>query len=175
MKLFTLLAVLLVCLVVGNGLHADTAYTLDSGDKIKVTVFEEKDLSDTFEVSSEGDISMPLIGNVYVKGKSLKQVKEIITNKFLEGFLKNPRVGIEVLNYRPFYILGEVNEPGSYPYVNGMTALNAIALGGGFTYRADKEDLILIRANDPEQKKISITPDTKVFPGDVVRVEERLF
>ncbi|WP_417796298.1 polysaccharide biosynthesis/export family protein [Terasakiella pusilla] len=175
MKPSTFFLVLICSVLFATGLSADPVYTLDSGDKIKVTVFEEKDLSDTFEVSSEGDISMPLIGNVYVKGKTLKEVKESITNKFLDGFLKNPRVGIEVLNYRPFYILGEVNEPGSYPYVNGMTALNAIALGGGFTYRADKEDLILIRANDPEQKKISITPDTKVFPGDVVRVEERLF
>lgn len=80
-----------------------------------------------------------------------------------------------MLNYRPFYILGEVNEPGSYPYVNGMTALNAVALGGGFTYRADKDDIILIRATDPDQKPTTITPETKIFPGDVVRVEERLF
>jgi len=132
-------------------------------------------LSGEFEVSSEGEISLPLIGNVLAKGQTLKEVEQLIITELLGGFLKNPRVSLEVLNYRPFYILGEVNEPGSYPYVNGMTALNAVALGGGFTYRADQDDLYLIPASDPSKDPVNITPETKIFPGDVVRVEERLF
>ncbi|WP_417781927.1 polysaccharide biosynthesis/export family protein [Terasakiella pusilla] len=175
MRKLTFIALLFSFVLFGFSVQANTAYTLDSGDRVKITVFEEEDLSGEFEISSEGELSLPLIGSVHAKGQTLKQVERSILEKLLDGFLKNPRVSLEVLNYRPFYILGEVNEPGSYPYVNGMTALNAVALGGGFTYRADKDDIILIRATDPDQKPTTITPETKIFPGDVVRVEERLF
>ncbi|MDV7339292.1 polysaccharide biosynthesis/export family protein [Terasakiella sp. A23] len=175
MKLFKFLSFIFALFVFIEDAHANAAYTLDSGDKVKVTVFQEEDLSGEFEVSAEGELSLPLIGSVFAKGQTLKQVEQSIINMLLDGFLKSPRVSLEVLNYRPFYILGEVNEPGSYPYVNGMTALNAVALGGGFTYRADKDDLLLIKANDSSKKPRKITPETKIFPGDVVRVEERLF
>ena len=90
-------------------------------------------------------------------------------------FLKNPRVAVEVLNYRPFYIIGEVKSPGSYPYVSGMKAVNAIALGGGYTYRARENNLYITRANDPERQKIQASHDTIVLPGDVIEVPERYF
>jgi len=153
----------------------EVIYKLDSGDKLKVIVYEEKDLSGSFEVSGEGVVSLPLIGAVNAKGLSIRELEKSIETSLLEGYLKNPKVSIEVLNYRPFYILGEVKEPGSYPYVNGMTVLNAVALGGGYTYRANKSRITLIRAGESEKNKLSVSAETRVLPGDVVRVEERFF
>ena len=153
----------------------EVIYRLGSGDKLKVTVYEEKDLSGRFEVSGEGVVSVPLIGAVNALGLTIRELEKRIENKLMEGYLRNPKVNIEVTNYRPFYILGEVKEPGSYPYVNGMSVLNAVALGGGFTYRANKRNITLLRAGRSEGQKQVVSPDTKVLPGDVVRVEERFF
>jgi len=153
----------------------EVIYKLDSGDKLKVIVYEEKNLSGSFEVSGEGVVSLPLIGAVNAKGLSIRELEKSIETNLLDGYLKNPKVSIEVLNYRPFYILGEVKEPGSYPYVNGMTVLNAVALGGGYTYRANKSRITLIRAGESEKNKLSVSAETRVLPGDVVRVEERFF
>ena len=153
----------------------EVIYKLDSGDKLKVIVYEEKNLSGSFEVSGEGFVSLPLIGAVNAKGLSIRELEKSIETNLLDGYLKNPKVSIEVLNYRPFYILGEVKEPGSYPYVNGMTVLNAVALGGGYTYRANKSRITLIRAGESEKNKLSVSAETRVLPGDVVRVEERFF
>ena len=154
---------------------ADPIYRLDSGDKVRVTVFGERDLSGEFDVSGEGVISMPLIGAVSAQGRSLSELQEVIAEKLRDGYLKNPRVSADVLNYRPFYIVGEVEDPGSYPFVSGMTVLNAVALGGGFTYRADEEDIYIIRGTDATRTPELATPDTVVLPGDIVRVEERFF
>jgi polysaccharide export outer membrane protein len=90
------------------------------------------------------------------------------------GYLVEPQVSIEVLNYRPFYIIGEVNNPGSFSYVNGMTVINAVALAGGFTYRADQDDIVISRggSSGPE---IEGALDTKVLPGDIIEVQERFF
>ncbi len=150
-------------------------YTLDSGDRIRVSVFDEDDISGQFEIDSEGYISMPLIGRVYVKGLTLLQAKDVIVERLLDGYLKNPRVALEILNYRPFYVLGEVKKPGSYPFVNGMSLHNAIALAGGFTYRASKNGILIkrgdkiIRASGEEELVIPIVP------GDIIEVDERLF
>lgn len=167
----------LVFLLAGASMAAaqQPVYTLGSGDEVRVNVFEEEDLSGKFEVNGEGLLSLPLIGSVTASGKSLRQLERDIEAKLLDGFLKQPRVSVEVLNYRPFYILGEVNEPGSYPYVNGMTVLNAVALGGGYTYRANKKKITIIRAKDKDRVPQTVPPETVVLPGDVVRVEERFF
>jgi polysaccharide export outer membrane protein len=173
-----LIFAVMVTWVTGGAWAQDTqqpVYTLGSGDKVRVTVFNEEDLSGEFEVSGEGGISLPMLGSIDVKGKNLRQVERDIEALLRDGFLKNPRVSIDVLNYRPFYILGEVKKPGSYPYVNGMTVLNAVALGGGFTYRAKEDKITIIRATDRERKPQTVTPETVVLPGDVVRVEERFF
>lgn len=150
-------------------------YRLGSGDQLKVTVFGHKDLSGEFYVDGSGQVSLPLIGNVQVGGLTVREAEDAVVAKLRPDYLKNPRVSIEVLNYRPFYIIGEVRKPGSYPYVNGMTVLNAIALAGGYTYRARENDLFITRANDPERSKQRATHDTKVLPGDVIEVPERFF
>ena len=175
-NLFLKFIVVIILLVSSHGaLAKDPIYTLGAGDKLRVTVFEEKDLSGEFEVTGEGDISLPLIGSISAAGKNIRRLERDVEKKLLDGFLKNPRVSIDVMNYRPFYILGEVNEPGSYSYVNGMTILNAVALGGGFTYRANQKKITIIRGNDSTQTPQTINPTEVVLPGDVVRVEERFF
>ena len=110
-------------------------YKLGPGDNLRVTVFGEEDLSGEFEVDGNGRISMPLIDVVDLQNRSLRDAEAQIVAMLLDGYLRNPKVSVDVLNYRPFYILGEVNEPGSYPYRAGMTVLNAVVLAGG--YRLD--------------------------------------
>lgn len=151
------------------------AYTLGAGDRVKVTVFGESDLSGTFEVSSTAIISMPLIGEVEAGGRTVRELESQITQKLLDGYLKDPQVGAEVVNYRPFYIIGEVRQPGSYAYVNGMTVLNAVALGGGFTHRARESKVWLTRGGDQVKKEVMVEATTPIMPGDVIRVAERFF
>ncbi len=176
-RLLLLLSVLLTSFVSSDVEAAadQLVYTLGSGDRVRVTVFGEEDLSGEFEVGGSGFISLPLIGEVRAGGLGLRQLEKVITEKLLDGYLKTPRVSVEVRNYRPFYILGEVKEPGSYPYVSGMTVLNAVALAGGYTYRARKKRLLITRANDAEGAEQPVTENTVVLPGDVVRVPERFF
>lgn len=150
-------------------------YTLGSGDRIKVSVFGESDLSGEFEVGGEGNIAIPLVGKIAAKGLSIRQLEREITRLLLDGYLKKPRVNVEVVNYRPFYILGEVKRPGSYSYVSGMTILNAVALGGGFTYRAQKGRMTITRGKDKNEEMRRVKPEDMVLPGDIIRVPERFF
>lgn len=150
-------------------------YTLGPGDKLRITVFGEKDLSGEFDIDGGGNISMPLIGNVVVVKQTVAQVIKDIEGKLQGGYLRDPKVSIDVINYRPFFILGEVLKPGSYPYVSGMTVVNAVALAGGYTYRADKDDITIVRASDAAKKEHKAGETGAVMPGDVVRVPERFF
>ncbi|NKB21190.1 MAG: polysaccharide export protein [Alphaproteobacteria bacterium] len=163
-------------MVGGSSYAADVpAYKLGSGDQVKVVVFGQKDLSGEFTVDGSGNISMPLIGNVRVGSASLRQAETAIIGKLKPDYLKKPRVSVEVLNYRPFYIIGEVKKPGSYPFVNGMTVINAVALGGGYTYRARENNIFITRGNDPGRQKQKANHETVVLPGDVIEVPERFF
>ncbi|MEM1382784.1 MAG: polysaccharide biosynthesis/export family protein [Pseudomonadota bacterium] len=148
------------------------AYQLGAGDRLRIVVFDEEDLSGEFELDSTGNFSMPLIGTVDGLGLSPRQLEERITTRLLDGYLRSPRVSIEVLNYRPFFILGEVNNPGQYPYQSGMTVLNAAAMAGGFTFRADEDDIEVQRG---ESDAFEALPSTSIQPGDIIRVKERLF
>ena len=151
------------------------AYKLDTGDKVKVTVYGEDDLSGEFDVDGSGNVRLPLIGQVRAAGLSLKEFETAVETKLSAGYLVNPKVSAEVTNYRPFTILGEVNKPGEYPYENGMTVLNAVALGGGYTYRADKDDVYIRRKGAQTEVKLPADDRTSVYPGDTVRVDERIF
>lgn len=154
--------------------QSDQVYRLGAGDRLRITVYQEEDLSGEFEVSDSGEVSLPLIGGVGTVGKTTRELQDTIELAFRDGYLRNPRVSIEVLNYRPFYVIGEVNKPGSYAYRSGLDVLTAVAMGGGFTFRADENDIIIKRASNPE-REIKATGTTKVLPGDVIRVDERLF
>ena len=156
--------------------QADTGYRLGAGDRIRVTVFGQEDLSGEFELDGAGRVSLPLIRTVEAKGLTLTELEQAITDRLKPDFLKDPSVSVDVLNYRPFYIIGEVNEPGSYPYVSGMTVWNAVAMAGGFTYRAKKSEVEIKRGGDSAQSSWQeANPDTVVSPGDFIRVPERFF
>jgi protein involved in polysaccharide export with SLBB domain len=152
-----------------------TDYVLGSGDKLKVTVFGNEDLSGETEVDPSGQVTLPLIQQVPAAGKTVPQLEAEIRHRLSPDFVKNPRLSIEVLNYRPFYIIGEVKNPGSYPYVAGMTVVNAIALAGGFTYRANKDEVQILHAADSAHKPAPAARNEIVLPGDVIEVKERLF
>ena len=168
--------VLFLFLAVAHTSNAEAqtgGYQLSAGDRVRVIVFGEEELSGEFELDSEGTFSMPLIGTVESESLTPRELEESIATLFLDGFLKNPRISIEVLNYRPFYILGEVNDPGAYPYRAGMTILNAAALAGGFTYRANENKIEVTRGGSGDPRVMP--PATVVQPGDVIRVKERFF
>lgn len=153
----------------------DPGYVLGVGDKVHVIVYGETDLTGDYDVGSTGDLHLPLIGTIKASGLTLAQLESEIQTKLSSGYLKNPRVSAEVTNYRPFYIIGEVNKPGEYPYVNGMNVLTAVALAGGYTYRADDSSVYIRRKG--VNKEISEPADqtTKIEPGDIIRVTERFF
>ncbi len=152
-----------------------SAYRLGSGDKIRVNVFGQADLSGEFVISDVGVVSLPLVGNLDFGGATLREAEALLADALKPDYLVNPRVSIEVLNFRPFYIIGEVKEPGSYPYVSGMTVTEAVALAGGYTYRAKKKKVLLIRGTDTARKERPATDTTIVLPGDVIKVPERFF
>ena len=150
-------------------------YVLGQGDRIRITVFGHEDLTGEFLLSETDSVSLPLVGVLDFNGATLGEAQQIVEHALKPDYLLNPRVSVEVLEYRPFYIIGQVNEPGAYPYVNGMTVIEAVALGGGFTYRARKNRVLVIRATDETRSEREISASGKVLPGDVVRVPERLF
>lgn len=167
-----IVAAVLVLMTAVQGLAQSSGYELGRGDRLRINVFGEPDLSGEFEIDGSGSLSMPLIGVVNGGGLTSRELEVEIARMLSDGYLKNPQVSVEVLNYRPFYILGEVKTPGSYPYREGMTLLNAAALAGGFTYRADADD---IRVKRDGREEVRMTPDTVVEPGDIIRVTERIF
>jgi len=175
--LFVLAAALLLLSAARTpfGAEDDYYYKLGTGDRLRVTVYGHEDLSGEFEVGSSGTVSLPLIGEVRASGLGAKQLEETIIGQLKPNYLKNPSVTVEVLNYRPFFIIGEVKQPGSYPYVSGMRALNAVAIAGGYTYRAKKSKIYIMRGGDAQREKEVANPETLVLPGDVIEVPERFF
>jgi protein involved in polysaccharide export with SLBB domain len=153
---------------------AQSGYRLGTGDKLKVTVFGEEDASGEYEVDATGMISARLIGRVAVKGMTVSEVEQTLNDQYRSrGFFRNPRISIELINLRPFFILGEVEKRGSYPYINGLTVAQAVALAGGYTYRASRSRITIQRLGTGKEEQVG--EDAPVFPGDVIRVPERYF
>lgn len=150
-------------------------YRIGPGDRLNLTVFGHGDLSGELLVDGLGRVSIPLVGQLPANGKTVSELQQEITATLDRDYIINPRVTLEVVNYRPFYILGQINRPGSYSYVEGMTVRMAIAIAGGFTRRAQEDAVIIIRANDPEQTPYEVTLGDLVLPGDSIEVERRLF
>jgi protein involved in polysaccharide export with SLBB domain len=150
-------------------------YRLGTGDEIKVTVFDEPDLSGAYIVDGQGAITMNLIDQIVVKNLTRSEAQALIQAKFKEGrYLRDPRVTVEMTKGRPYYITGEVNKAGEYPFTAGLTVINAIAAAGDFTYRADKKK-IMVTGADGVEKEVVLTPITPIHPGDRIRVRERFF
>ncbi len=158
-----------------NEVEPISEYILGPGDKLRVTVFGQKDLSGEFSVNGKGVIALPLIGEVASSDVTVDELSQRIASKLKPDYLVNPRISVEVLNFRPFFIIGEVKNPGSYPYQHGMTVVNAIALAGGYTYRAREGRVLIKRAKDDIRSERRANEGTYVLPGDVIRVPERFF
>jgi len=149
-------------------------YRLGPGDQLRITVFNEADLTGQYLVGSQGTIAYPLVGDVRAAGLTVLEFTEALQTA-LSQYVRAPNVSVEVANYRPFFILGEVQRPGTYPYSANLTVLNAVATAGGFTYRANRNRVYIRHANEPEEHSYPLSITTPVLPGDTVRIGERLF
>lgn len=150
-------------------------YRLGSADQLRITVFGEPELSGEYVLDGTGTVSLPLIGEVPALNLTVREFQRAVEARYADGYLRAPRINAEVLNYRPFYILGEVRQPGEYPYTNGLTVLNAVATAGGFTYRANESSILIKGAEDSEEFRLKLDPSTQILPGDTIRVVERFF
>ena len=155
--------------------HTETPYMLDSGDKLRVVVFGQDGLTNSYAVDTSGAITMPLIGAVEARGHTPADLSRAVAARLRQGYVREPHVAVEVDTYRPFFILGEVTFPGQYPYVANMTVETAVAIAGGFSPRAFKASVTI---NRPMVGEIVRTPaplNTPVRPGDTIVVAERWF
>ncbi|MGE4218214.1 MAG: polysaccharide biosynthesis/export family protein [Alphaproteobacteria bacterium] len=151
-------------------------YRLEPGNQIRLTVFNETTLSGDFVVDPSGNVSLPLVGNVPAAGVTASTLSERIATKLVQGsLLRDPQVSVEILTFRPFYVLGEVRQPGEFPYTPGVTVLSAIARAGGYDYRARENKVLLVRQEGGEQVSYFATEQMPLLPGDIVKVLERLF
>ena len=150
-------------------------YRLKTNDRVRVVVFGHEDLSGEFAVDEYGRLSLPLIQFVEALSLTTDELERAISDKLKPDYLKNPRVSVDILSLQPVYVIGEVRQPGSYPYSRGMTVLNAVALAGGYTYRASKKKTTVLQANHPAKEKVRVDEGSTVQPGDVIEIKERLF
>ena len=151
------------------------AYRLGAGDKIRVITFGEAALSGEFSVEGSGKIALPLAGEVQAAGLTATQLQAAVEKLLRGDYVQDPKVSVEVLTYRPYFILGEVNSPGQYPYMSGLTVLNAVATAKGFTLRANTKKVILKPDGATTEKAYRLDPATPVAPGDTIRIPERVF
>jgi polysaccharide export outer membrane protein len=156
---------------------ADPAYRLDTGDKLRVVVFGQEGLSNSYFVDAAGQVTIPLIGAVTARGLTTQALARAVAAKLRAGFIRDPHVAIEVETYRPFFILGEVTAPGQYPYVPNMTVETAVAIAGGFTPRAYRYDVKIDRptAGETMRSRAAVPLLTRVEPGDTIVIKERWF
>jgi polysaccharide export outer membrane protein len=153
-----------------------SGYKLGPNDRVRIIVFGQPSLTGEFTVDGGGELSYPLIGNIPARGMTIAELQQIITRKLEPDYLVNPSVSAEVVTRRPFYVIGEVTKPGNYQYVTGMTVTNAVAIAGGFTYRARKNDFYIKRI-DKDGKMVRVLADagTMLRPGDTLEVRERYY
>jgi polysaccharide export outer membrane protein len=154
---------------------ADAPYTLDAGDKLRVVVFGQDALSNSYAVDAQGRVTLPLIGAVNARGLTTSQLSASIRSRLAQGFIRDPSVAVEVEVYRPFFVLGEVTYPGQYPYVPDMTVEKAIAIAGGFTPRAKTDRVIVKRQVEGGTARFALPLHYPLRPGDTVTVGERWF
>ena len=151
------------------------AYTLDAGDKLRIVVFGQEGITNSYTVGVDGSVNLPLVGSVPARGFTTQQLSGMISERLKQGFVREPHVSVEVEAYRPFFILGEVTTPGQYPYVANMTAETAIAIAGGFSARASKRTVELTRSAPGQQMKGDVPLSYPLRPGDTIVVKERWF
>jgi polysaccharide export outer membrane protein len=150
-------------------------YRLGTGDQLRVTIFGEADLSGEYVITDQGAVSFPLVGEVPAAGKTVSEFSADLDARLRQGYVRQPNLAVEVLNFRPFYILGEVTQPGTYPYSANLTVMNAVATAKGFSYRADQRRVYIKHADQTEERAYRLTTSTPVLPGDTIRIGERHF
>src|SRR5437016_4083639 len=153
----------------------DAAYHLDAGDKLRVVVYGQEGLTNTYAIDAGGSITMPLIGAVAARGRTPAGLATEISGRLRNGFIRDPSVAVEVESYRPFFILGEVAAPGQYPYVPNMTVESAVAIAGGFSPRAQRDRVTVTHTDASGTGRFVVPPGTPIGPGDTVLVGERWF
>jgi polysaccharide export outer membrane protein len=150
-------------------------YHLDAGDRLRVVVYGQEGLTNTYSISAGGTITMPLIGSVPARGRTPSGLAADIAARLRNGFIREPSVAVEIEAYRPFFILGEVQAPGQYPYVPNMTAESAVAIAGGFSPRAKRDRVTLTHTDASGTSRVIVPPGTPIGPGDTVLIGERWF
>jgi polysaccharide export outer membrane protein len=153
----------------------DSAYRLDAGDKLRIVVYGQEGLTNTYAIGASGSITMPLIGSVPARGRTPASLASEITAKLRNGFIRDPSVAVEIESYRPFFILGEVAAPGQYPYVPNLSVESAVAIAGGFSPRARRDSVTLTHSSGSGLVRSVVPLGTPIRPGDTVLVSERWF
>lgn len=180
---------IILCLVISGCTHnpeatayftqEQDAYRLRANDVLQLRVYDEPEFSGKFKVDSTGSIALPLAGKVNLRNQTEEQAARTIETALNEkGFLKNPKVSIEVAQARPYFILGEISRAGEFPFQTGLTVYQAVASAGGFTYRADRDDILITRQNGKgtgNEIRLNAKQNTPILPGDVIEIGERYF
>jgi polysaccharide export outer membrane protein len=153
----------------------DQPYRLGAGDRVRVTVFEQDGLTNTYSVDQSGYLSFPLVGAIPARGHTAQQMEKEIADKLRQGYLRDPDVSVEIDRYRPIFVMGEVGAAGQYSYVPGLTVQKAIAIAGGFSPRANQESVDITRDINGKVMTGRVVTSDPLLPGDTVYVRERLF
>jgi len=150
-------------------------YILGPTDRIRLKVYGEPDIIGEYEIDGGGQVSIPLAGHIKAAGATTPQLERLIASALAKGIVRDPRVNVEIAQYRPYYILGEVKKSGEYPYRLGLTVMDAVASAGGFTYRANENKVYLRRSGTDVEETHALDAPVPIFPGDNIRVPERFF
>ena len=157
-------------------LGSKVATRLQAGDRLKVIVYGEEALSGLYDINPSGDIAMPLIGMVRAAGRTRSELEREIARKYSSGnYLQEPKVTVDVFQFRPIYVLGEALKPGAYPYASGLNVLTAITVAGGFTYRASRNSVFIEHAGETVWQEYPLSASVLIAPGDLIRIPERYF
>jgi polysaccharide export outer membrane protein len=158
--------------------YADAATAspkLQAGEKIRITVYGEATLSGDYQIDPSGFVSLPLAGTVRAAGLTQSELEQELSKKFRSEYLKNPKVTVSITEFKPFYIIGEVEKPGAYPYTSGLNVLSAIAIAGGTTYRASKSTILIQHPGEAGLREYPATAATPILSGDIIKVPQRYF
>lgn len=170
-----LLLGLLVCQAALATGSASESYVLGAGDLIRIQVYGEPDLTFEVRIDEKGTITYPFLGTIQAAGRSVAELRDVITSGLANGYLVDPQVQVVVVEYRPFYVIGAVRQPGAYEFVPGLTVREAVALAGGLTDRASKDEMYLIQEGHPASDRHPVSMQSEIGPGDTLVVEEGIF
>jgi protein involved in polysaccharide export with SLBB domain len=154
---------------------SDQAYQIGPGDRVRISVFGETELTGDYDVAADGSLMFPLVGAFRAAEMTPPELSSAIAERLRAGYLRDPQVSSSVIVYRPFYILGEVTNPGTYPFAPNLDVLSAVAVAGGYTYRANRGRVFIRRAGEASERRYSLRDRVSVGPGDTIRIGERFF